>query len=178
MSLVGPLQWLDGLRTLVMVDLPCNGYSDPIEHTRIAPTAESRYDPENPDGCRFPVLDFIEESVLTFVDALDAALVDSGRQGIAHRIEAVIGGSLGGNICLRLARRLDRRAPRIVAWSPASVWESFGREVGWPHEATRPGRSYDLIKWSMFDRTRDRMDDAEAPNSREFHMPGNLMARS
>jgi pimeloyl-ACP methyl ester carboxylesterase len=170
MSLVGPLQRLDAQRTIVMVDLPCNGYSDRIEHTLIAPAAESHYDPENPDRCRFPVLDFIEESVLAFVDALDTALIEGGRQGIAHRIEAVIGGSLGGNLGLRLARRLDPRAPRVVAWSPASVWESFGRATSNPFDALRPGRYVDVFKDIAFNRTKDRMDDAEAPDSRQFHI--------
>jgi hypothetical protein len=68
-----------------------------------------------------PLLDFIENFVVHFVDAVDS------RAPIKRSIKAVMGGSLGGNMSLRLGRRPDLPwIPAIVAWSPASIWDSLG----------------------------------------------------
>ncbi|MFL5657879.1 MAG: alpha/beta fold hydrolase, partial [Ktedonobacteraceae bacterium] len=49
---------------------------------------------------------------------------------IKNRVAAVIGGSLGGNLCLRLGERNDQPwIKNIVAWSPASVWPSFNHDA-------------------------------------------------
>jgi hypothetical protein len=70
---------------------------------------------------RVPVLDFIEEFVVRFVNALDA------RVPIKDKVKAVMGGSLGGNISFRLGRRGDLLwLPAVAAWSPASIWHSLG----------------------------------------------------
>jgi hypothetical protein len=68
-----------------------------------------------------PVLDFIEDFIVRFVDALDA------RTPIKNGVRAVIGGSLGGNMSFRLGRRPDVPwLPAVVVWSPASIWDSLG----------------------------------------------------
>ncbi|MFT3774004.1 MAG: hypothetical protein QM820_52230 [Minicystis sp.] len=69
-----------------------------------------------------PVVDFDEEFIVKFVDTLDAQL--GGR--LKPRIKALAGGSLGGSMGLRLGRRpgVDW-LPKIVSWSPASVWNGF-----------------------------------------------------
>jgi len=68
-----------------------------------------------------PLLDFIENFIAHFVDAVD-------RQApFKANVKAVMGGSLGGNLSLRLGRRPDLAwIPAIVAWSPASIWDSLG----------------------------------------------------
>ncbi|TXH69122.1 MAG: alpha/beta hydrolase [Lysobacteraceae bacterium] len=101
--------------TVVAMDLPCNGYGEMFDHTEIASDADTdRLD-------WFPLLDFIEQFIVDFILALEAA---SGRS-LQKQIAAVVGGSLGGNMGLRLAGR-DMTAhaylANIVSWSAASVW--------------------------------------------------------
>jgi len=56
-------------------------------------------------------LAFLEDSLLGFLDAAGA------------RREAVVGGgSLGGNLALRLGHRAPDRFPRLVAWAPGGAW--------------------------------------------------------
>lgn len=64
---------------------------------------------DKPD--RAYTLPFCEDVLLGFLDQLGV--------GVAH----VAGGSLGGNLALRLGRREADRFPRIVAWAPACAWE-------------------------------------------------------
>lgn len=56
--------------------------------------------------------EYYEEVVTAFLDDL----------GIARAF--VAGGSLGGNLALRLGHRYPDRFPRIVAWAPGSAWQS------------------------------------------------------
>ncbi len=57
-------------------------------------------------------LRFYEDVVLRFLDAM--------------RIERsfLAGGSLGGNLALRLAHREPKRFPRVAAWSPGGAWRA------------------------------------------------------
>ncbi len=78
--------------TIVAMDLPCSGYASMIDHTQIANADTShRYST--------PMLDFIEDFIVNFVDELDKIL------NIKKRIVGVIGGSLGGNMGMRLGQR-------------------------------------------------------------------------
>ncbi len=61
-------------------------------------------------------LAFFEESLLGFLDALGIEQ--------AH----LAGGSLGGNLVLRLGKREPERFGRLAAWAPAGVWD---RMWGW-----------------------------------------------
>ena len=86
-----------------------------------------------------PALDFVEEFVCAFVEALPGNPKD--------RIIGVLGGSLGGNLGLRLGRRdfskypwLGTQVPRagapspdpgIVSFSPASVWNQASDPAKW-----------------------------------------------
>ncbi|MFO7178047.1 MAG: alpha/beta fold hydrolase, partial [Pseudomonadota bacterium] len=100
--------------SIIAVDLPSCGYSEFLDHEAIAPKRPTRYD--------HPILEFIEEFLIAFVEQLDA------RTPIRNRIDAVIGGSLGGNMSLRLGRWAGTRLPwlrTVVSWSPASVWDSL-----------------------------------------------------
>lgn len=56
-------------------------------------------------------LAFLEDSLLGFLDEMDV--------GKVH----LAGGSLGGNLVLRLARREPERFSRLAAWAPAGAWE-------------------------------------------------------
>lgn len=55
-------------------------------------------------------LRFYEDVAIGFLDAL----------GIDRAIP--VGGSLGGNLVLRLGHRSPERFPRLVAWAPGSAW--------------------------------------------------------
>lgn len=57
-------------------------------------------------------LPFFEDSILAFLDAL------------AVREAIPLGGSLGGNLTLRLGHRAPERFPRLAAWAPAGVWDA------------------------------------------------------
>jgi 2-hydroxy-6-oxonona-2,4-dienedioate hydrolase len=56
-------------------------------------------------------LTFLEDAVLGLLDSLAVNELDAG------------GGSLGGNLALRLAHRAPGRFRRIAAWAPAGAWE-------------------------------------------------------
>ena len=63
-------------------------------------------------------LRFYEDTALAFLDQL----------GIKQCYLA--GGSLGGNLTLRLAARAPERFTRLVAWSPGSAWEAKPTQAG------------------------------------------------
>lgn len=106
--------------TIISLDLPCCGYSSMINHNDIAPLDATHY----PAG--YPMLQFIEDFIVKFINKLDEKVK------IKHRIACVMGGSLGGNMALRLAERpYSSYLKKIVAYSPASLWPTFAKE-GWP----------------------------------------------
>lgn len=70
-----------------------------------------------------PLLDFIENHIVRFAEAVDGEV--SG--AIKNKIKGVMGGSLGGNMTFRLGRRPDVPwLPKFIVWSPASIWNSLG----------------------------------------------------
>jgi pimeloyl-ACP methyl ester carboxylesterase len=101
--------------TIISMDLPTSGYADHINHERISPISDV--------ACHnTPLVDFVEEFIVSFVDTLDIQL--SGQ--LKPKIKAVVGGSLGGNMAMRLGRRPNTPwITKTVAWSPASIWPSF-----------------------------------------------------
>ena len=136
--------------TLIAMDLPTNGYSSMIEHTTIAAPDASLW------NTGYPLLDFIENFIVGFVDRLETL-----QPGLKQQIIGVIGGSLGGNMTLRLARRDPATHPwlhSVVSWSPASTWLSWARAVLGPPPA---GRFYDLVKHEGVGRTRGAMMETE-----------------
>ena len=103
--------------TILSLDLPGYAYSTSLDTSRF------RNLPLDTDPNTYEGLDFIEEALGSLVRALEAQ-----QPGISRRIVGVMGGSLGGNLGLRLASRDIRSVPwarNIIAWSPASVWPSF-----------------------------------------------------
>ena len=68
-----------------------------------------------------PLLDFIENHIVRFTETLDQKIP------IKSRIKVVMGGSLGGNMSFRLGRRPNVPwLPKVIVWSPASIWTSLG----------------------------------------------------
>lgn len=55
---------------------------------------------------------FYEDTAVAFLDAM----------GVGHAFP--VGGSLGGNLVLRLGHRFPERFPRLAAWAPGSAWEA------------------------------------------------------
>lgn len=113
--------------TVVSMDLPTSGYADNIDHTTIAPLADDGHSSGlewiafSPNGYTAPLVDFDENFIVAFVNKLDQLVP------VKSRLRAIVGGSLGGNMSMRLGRpRAD--APwisRVVVWSPAAIWPSF-----------------------------------------------------
>ncbi len=101
--------------TLIAMDLPTSGYADNIDHRRISPISVVT--------CHFtPLVDFIEEFIVAFVDTLDVQLHGQ----LKPKIAAVVGGSLGGNMAMRLGRRPNTPwITAVVPWSPAAIWPSY-----------------------------------------------------
>jgi hypothetical protein len=114
--------------TVISMDLPTSGYADNIDYNMIAALSADGQAGGGLDGLGFapigyntPVVDFIENFIVSFVNTLDRSTQ------VAHREVVPIGGSLGGNMAFRLGRpRTD--APwikNVVSWSPAAIWPSF-----------------------------------------------------
>jgi pimeloyl-ACP methyl ester carboxylesterase len=109
--------------SVIAVDLPNSGYSESFDHEKIAVSSATQWPsgPTDREDIRTPVLDFIEDFVVAFVNALDEITP------IRDRFSGVMGGSLGGNLGLRLGRRSVM--PQwladcgIVTWNAASVWD-------------------------------------------------------
>jgi hypothetical protein len=108
--------------SIISVDLPNCGYSESFDHTDVAATSATTFPsaPIDNEPITTPGLDFIEDFVVAFVDALDAITP------FKDRFLGVFGGSLGGNLGLRLGRRSPMPAwlnKGIVSWNAASVWD-------------------------------------------------------
>jgi hypothetical protein len=116
--------------TVISVDLPNQGYSEKWSPFQVSPLSVIGHDKDTlgiPDfdagGVHHvPFLDFTEDFVVHFVDTLDAAHPELA---LKKKIRAVVGGSLGGNLGLRLGRRDLPWLPKIVSWSPGSSWDSL-----------------------------------------------------
>jgi pimeloyl-ACP methyl ester carboxylesterase len=117
--------------SVLALDLPASAYASPIDHTDVGPWNPAWYplgdlsfaSPLTLLSLPISLLPFMEKFIIRFVAALSSRL---GRPGLVEsRLAAVIGGSLGGNLGLRLARR--RWVRSVVAWDPGSVWSSLLR---------------------------------------------------
>jgi pimeloyl-ACP methyl ester carboxylesterase len=94
--------------SVLTLDLPGSGYASLIDHNDVGPLGE------------IALLPFMEKFIIRFVAELSTRL---GKPGLVEsRLEAVVGGSLGGNLALRLARRKGPFVRNVVAWDAGSVW--------------------------------------------------------
>lgn len=129
---------------VVAVDLPSRGYSTMHSHESFGvPAAFNERIPKWPADRRYPILEMYERFIGSFLVGL------SERLGRRLTNLTIVGGSLGGNLCMRLANRLGFssmtaeqrqffREAVYVAWSPASVWQSFVRgHDHWKNETLR-----------------------------------------
>jgi hypothetical protein len=145
--------------TVISLDMPTQGYADNIDPTVFGLNGDV--------GCHHtPLLDFLESFIVRFVDAVDRET--DGK--LKPRIRAVVGGSFGGNMSLRLGRRnfLPGSTPalwirNVVPWSPASIWQPMTNRPGFLAGCDYPHRiKYDVaVGWP-----RGMADVVERPNDR------------
>lgn len=134
--------------SIVSLDLPNSGYSEMFDHEKVAPSAGTSWPgaPTDYGPVLTPILKFMEDFVVAFVDALEQTTP------IKSRFAGIIGGSLGGNLGLILGRRPLAANPwlnaAIVSWSPASVWppklQNLGQSLAPKHCAGLWIKSEDL----------------------------------
>jgi pimeloyl-ACP methyl ester carboxylesterase len=104
--------------TVVAFDQPGCGYSTMVPHLSVAPMPKTSGVPTVLDTSSFsgsPILDFVENAIINFVEV---ALLPFG-----NPITAIVGGSLGGHMALRLAASQKDWVRNVIAWSPASVMD-------------------------------------------------------
>jgi pimeloyl-ACP methyl ester carboxylesterase len=117
--------------TVIAFDQPSCGYSTMVPHLSVAPMPPMKKPVDTSPFAGSPILDFVENAIVTFVETLMASF--------PNKITAVVGGSLGGHMALRLAASQKDWVRNVVAWSPASVMDHdvslgklFGREISFP----------------------------------------------
>ena len=102
--------------TVIAFDQPSCGYSTMVPHLSVAPMPPTSGGPiDTSSFAGSPILDFVENAILAFVETL---VVPRG-----NPITAVVGGSLGGHMALRIAASQRDWVRNVIAWSPASVME-------------------------------------------------------
>jgi pimeloyl-ACP methyl ester carboxylesterase len=116
--------------TVIAFDQPSTAYSTMVPHESVAPplNVPGPVDTSPPPGS--PLLDFVYNAIVTFVETF---IVPFG-----NTITAVVGGSLGGHMALRLAASQKAWVNSVVAWSPACVmdhdfvlgFDVFGKNIG------------------------------------------------
>jgi pimeloyl-ACP methyl ester carboxylesterase len=101
---------------VISFDMPNSAYGDAFDPAKVY---GSTYHPS-----MFHILNFEEQYVINFIEALDQKVGN-----VKNRVAAVMGGSLGGNMSLLLARESKLVHPylkTIVAWSPTSMLPGHG----------------------------------------------------
>lgn len=116
--------------SVISMDLPGSGYVNQIDHTEVGSWTATTV----PSHWPFPafglgavtisLLPFLEKFLVNFVATLSPRLGPPGY--LEDRIVGVMGGSLGGNLALRLARRPEPWIRRAIAFSAGSVWNANG----------------------------------------------------
>jgi pimeloyl-ACP methyl ester carboxylesterase len=142
--------------TIVAVDLPSAGYAE-------------RIDPEE----ILAAFDHADDALLRFHDAFLIGVVEALEA--QDRIAAVIGGSLGGNLALRMGELDLPWVRRVVAWSPASIDFSWSRARV---AGAGDDEFNDLVKHEAVRLTRDESEEAEARDSRRDYFVGGLTSVS
>ena len=102
--------------TVISFDQPSSAYGAPLDPAMVY---GSTYHPS-----MFHILSFEEQYVINFIEALDQKVGN-----VKNRVAAVMGGSLGGNLSLLLARESTLVHPylkTVVAWSPTSMMPGHG----------------------------------------------------
>lgn len=123
---------------VISPDLPSCGYTTRLDHEEVARL----------DAPGVPMLAFHDELVEAFVRAVSEEL------DVEPKVACVAGGSMGGNLVLRLAEARPTWIQRFAAWSPASVWSAL---------------TGDLIKGLGISHTRAAMIASEKDASRRAY---------
>jgi pimeloyl-ACP methyl ester carboxylesterase len=126
--------------TVIAFDQPSQGYSSMIDAVEVVP-------PHDKVGNQYPLVQFSEDFIVHFVDALDKIAP------IKHRNIYIIGGSTGGALTLRMGHRQESWIKKIVAWNPASVWETYADDHDLERKAAK-GRAL----YVGFERSKDHED--------------------
>lgn len=161
-----------GVRPLVVIsfDFPTHGYSEYIDHNVISPyDSTTRFVPDHSEERRFGILEYFEKVAVALVEQINADAVSQGQLPLLDRVIAFIGGSMGGNLVLRLSERLVTSVDwlrGLVAWSPASTYGSFGRSEGGVIPIPSPGEHVDIFAKEALDRTHDRALENESDSTR------------
>ncbi len=162
------LQRYPGSRPVAVIsfDYPTHGYSEYIDHEVLSPySTTTQFAPDRPGDRRFGMLEYLEKVTIRVVEAIDQSMVRAGQLGIRDRIGAIVGGSMGGNLTLRLSERLVTEPSwltGLVSWSPASIYPSLGRSDYIPS----PGEHFDILGREALDRTTERAMQGETGDSR------------
>lgn len=101
--------------TVIAFDQPSCGYSTMVPHLSVALMPPIKHPVDTSPFAGSPILDFVENTIVTFVETLMASFPNT--------ITAVVGGSLGGHMALRLAASQKDWIRNVIAWSPASVMD-------------------------------------------------------
>jgi pimeloyl-ACP methyl ester carboxylesterase len=116
--------------SVISMDLPGSGYGNQLDHKAVGPWTALTLPAVWPipavgiGSVTSSLLPFLENFIVNFVGALSMQM---GQPGLVEsRLAAVMGGSLGGNLALRLARRPEAWLRKAVAFSPGSVWNAKG----------------------------------------------------
>jgi pimeloyl-ACP methyl ester carboxylesterase len=101
--------------TVISIDQPSTAYSTMVPYESVAPplTVPGLVDTSPPSDS--PLLDFVYNTIVAFVETF---VVPFG-----NPITAVVGGSLGGHMALRLAASQKDWVRSVIAWSPACVMD-------------------------------------------------------
>lgn len=148
-----------GVRPLAVIsfDFPTHGYSEYIDHDVLSPYDHTtRFVPDHPEERRFGILEYFEKVAIALVEQINADAVSQGQAPFLDRVAAFFGGSMGGNLSLRLSERLVTSADwlrGLIAWSPASTYGSFGRNDSL---IPSPGEHFNPVIKEALDRTHDR----------------------
>ena len=141
--------------TVIAVDLPGTAYATPFDPPTVGPPPEASLAAATTGP--YSALDFTEQFLSDFVAGLDELFGTP----VSRQIVGVMGGSLGGNLSLRLAQRRPYAAWRqsVAAWSSASVWGlSWARAR---HAVSEADEYYDFAKSESVRVSRDRMNQVE-----------------
>lgn len=110
--------------TVIAFDQPSCGYSTMVPHLSIADMPPIKHPIDTSPFAGSPILDFVESTIVTFVETLMASF--------PNPVTAVVGGSLGGHMALRLAasqKGLGQKCYRMVArlrhGSRRLAWKNF-----------------------------------------------------
>jgi len=101
--------------TVISFDQPSTAYSTMVPHEKVAPPPNDPGLLDTSPPTDSPLLDFVYNTIVAFVET---HVVPFG-----NPITAVVGGSLGGHMALRLAASQKGWVTNIIAWSPACVMD-------------------------------------------------------